>query len=424
MDINTENRESIEAAGLEQEVLSSAFDKFNKSSEVLGGLYSQLKKRVELIDKEMELKNKELQDNVVELNRITQHMNSILESMHSGVVSIDLDGKVTTFNNAAEKILKVKKSQIIGKFCDMVMPNVNKQKPLLRKAIDSNRDFINSKRDVFGFDNKTISIKSNVTLLRESDGRVIGAVEVFKDLSEIKCLEHRLEEVGELASIGEMTASIAHEIRNPLNGIKGFASLLENGFKQEDPRKKFVNRIVKGVEDLNTMVTDLLVLAKPIKPDLEEYDINKIMSEVVLFAREDIKSMGNRINIKKGYDDDPIFLNCDRYLLYQVFFNLLKNSFQAIPGDGTVSIDINSRLSGRNGNDKVEVAISDNGVGINKVEQARIFEPFFTTKSKGTGLGLSMVQKIVKLHNGKILLESTPGKGTTFRVFLPTMNFS
>lgn len=409
-----ENAEHVENAEL-----SSAFDKFNKSSQKLAELYAQLKARVDVVDKEMAEKNRELKEKIEESNRASQYMNSILESMHSGVVAIDLDGKVTTFNKAAEKILGVKKGQIVGKFCDLVMPGVRKQKPLLRKAIDGNKDFINNRREVLRFDNKMISINSSVTLLKEADGRVIGAVEVFKDLSEIKCLENKLEQAGELASIGEMTASVAHEIRNPLNGIKGFAALLENGFEEEDPRKRFVSRIVQGVDNLNTMVTDLLVLAKPIKPDLSRNDISEIMSEVVSFAREDIKSSGNNVNIRFNYGEMPVLLDCDRYLLSQVFFNLIKNSFQAIPGEGTVSVNINPSQSRRNGNYGVEVAITDDGVGIGKDEQSRIFEPFFSTKSKGTGLGLSLVQKIIKLHDGQIELESTPGMGTTFRVLLP-----
>ncbi len=417
MNVNEKDKEKVKIEDEGNDVLNSAFEKFNKSSLIVAELYSQLKERVEQIDLEMEKKNEELKESVKESNRVSQYINSILESMHSGVVAIDLDGKITTCNKTAEKILGMKKEKVIGQFCDLVMTNANKQKSLLRRSIDSDRDFINSKREIVRFDNKKIWIESSVNRLTESDGEVIGSVEVFKDLSEIKCLESRLQQAGELASIGEMTASIAHEIRNPLNGIKGFASMLENGFKQEDPRKRFVNRIVQGVDNLNNMVTDLLVLAKPIKPELEKNDISEIMSEVVSFAQEDIKSIGNRIDIKEDYGADPVLLDCDRYLLYQVFFNLLKNSFQAITGNGTVSIDINSKHSGRNG--KVEVAISDNGIGMNKDAQLRIFEPFFTTKSKGTGLGLSLVQKIIKLHRGQIKLDSVPGRGTTFRVLLP-----
>ncbi len=404
--------------------LNIAFEKFNYSSQRLASLYSQLKTKVETVDKEMEEKNEELNKRINESHRVSQYLNSILESMHSGVIAVDLEGNITTLNRAAKNILCYQADDAVGKSCDTILNSLEKGKSLLRKAIDRKKDLLNFKRKVLRSDNREIWIESSVTLLRENDGSVVGAVEVFKDLTEIISLENKLEQVGDLASIGEMTASIAHEIRNPLNGIKGFASLLEDGFKKEDPRKRFVNHIVKGVDNLNNMVTDLLVLAKPITPSLEKNDIGEIMSEVITFAREDLKVNGSKIDIKTDYDNKPILLNCDRYMLYQVFFNIIKNSFQSMPSDGTVMVGINSReINGKNnGKRKVEVSISDNGVGINKDAQSRIFEPFFTTKSKGTGLGLSLVQKIVKLHNGQIQLESAPGRGTTFRVYLPKLN--
>lgn len=400
--------------------LTSAFEKFNQSSQKLAELYSQLKKRVELIDKEMDEKNRELKEKVEESYRMTQYMDSILESMHSGVIAVDMECRVTTFNKAAQKILGIKKEETMGRPYEFVMICPSERKSFIRKALGGKRDFINFKREVLRSDNKAIWIESSVTLLKEKDGGVIGAMEVFKDLSEIKSLENRLEEAGDLASIGEMTASIAHEIRNPLNGIKGFAALLENGFNETDPRKKFVGHIVRGVENLNYMVTDLLVLAKPIKPNLKEYDIGELLAEVISFARQDMDNTNNRANIKIDFDRKPVLLNCDRYLLYQAFFNLIKNSFQAIPYDGgRVFVDINPVLNGERGNGKVEISISDNGVGMNKDVQSKIFEPFFTTKSGGTGLGLSLVQKIIRLHNGQIKVESQPGTGATFRIFLP-----
>ena len=399
--------------------LHLSFDKFNQSSQRLTDLYLQLKKQVELIDIEMEKKNQELNDKVNELNRTTQYTNSILESMHSGVIAADLNGKVTTVNKAAEEILGIKRRKTIGKACEDVIVLTNSSEPLLKKAIKRKRNFMHKKLEVYSFDKHPVWIESCVTLLKDEKGVIIGAVEIFKDLSEIKQLENKLEQADNLASIGEMTASIAHEIRNPLNGIKGFASLLEDGFNKQDPRKKFVNNIIKGVDNLNNMVTDLLVLAKPIKPDIKENNVGEILSEVVSFAREHLRMVGNQINIVTDYNET--LLRCDRNLLYQVFFNLLNNSFQAIHGEGTVMVGINPGQSDKkvNGNSDVEVFISDNGIGIDKEIQSKIFEPFYTTKSGGTGLGLSLVQKIIKMHKAHIELDSTPGKGTTFRLLFP-----
>ncbi|MGR3317808.1 MAG: two-component system sensor histidine kinase NtrB [Candidatus Anammoxibacter sp.] len=411
--------------GLMADDLNSAFDKFNHSSKRLADLYIKLQERVDVIDEEIERKNRELNCTVSELQRTTQYMNSILQSMHSGVVSVDLKGRVTTINKAAKEILGLEKERTIGKQCANVIVPVYEREGLLKRALDIKQDFVNQKREVLRLDKQIVWIESSVTLLRSEDGSVIGAVEIFKDLSEIKRLENRLEQAGNLASIGEMTAIIAHDIRNPLNGIKGFATLLEDGFNKKDPRKRFVNNIVKGVDNLNSMVTDLLVLAKPIKPDLKENNIEEILAEVILLAREDLRLAGNKIDIKTNYGKSPTFVRCDRNLLYQVFFNLLKNSFQAIRGEGgSVSVGINpSQTDGNvNGGKNVEISISDNGIGIDKEAQSKIFEPFFTTKSGGTGLGLSLVHKIMKIHNGRIEIKSAPGKGTTFRLLLPESN--
>ncbi len=404
-----------------EDELNLAFGKFKQSSQKLADLYGHLRKRVELVDKEMEEKNKELRDKVDELNRTTQYVNSILESMHSGVVAIDLEGKVTTINKAGLEILGIERDKVLKRSCEEVMASANGSGSLLNIAVNNKLNLISRKREVVGPGNKKIWVESSVSLLKENDGSVIGAVEVFKDLSEIKMLENRLEEADNLASIGEMTASIAHEIRNPLNGIKGFASLLDGGFNHKDPRKRFVNHIVKGVDNLNNMVTDLLMLAKPIKPDVKVHDVMEIMDEVISIAREDLRMSGNSIDISTDYEMRSAFLNCDRIMLYQVFFNLLKNSFQAISGSGSVLVKIHSRFNDNAmscGSD-IEISIADNGVGINEESLARIFEPFYTTKSNGTGLGLSLVQKIIKMHKGQIELESTLGNGTTFRLLFP-----
>lgn len=422
MDIEDINKDN--GISMDEQVLNLAFDKFNESSDRIIQVYTQLKKRVDSLDKEMETKNKELNNKVNELYRLTQYKDSILESMHSGVVAVDIDGHVTTLNKAAQLILNIRKEEAIGKWCESVMKSSDKHSSLLREAIEKGQEFPNVKMEVLRPDNTTIWIETSVALLREKDGRIIGAVEIFKDLSEIKLLEERLEKADRLSSIGEMTASIAHEIRNPLNGIRGFASLLEKDFSNNDPRKKFVRRIIDGVENLNDMVTDFLVLAKPVKPILKINNLVCIIDEVISFIYQDLKTAKNRINIERYYNSKPTMLTCDRHLLYQAFYNLVQNSFQAIPGDGTISIGINNgRLDDRmSANGEVEVFISDNGIGINELDQSRIFEPFFTTKSEGTGLGLSLVQKIIKLHKGEIKFESVPGKGTTFHVYLPRIN--
>lgn len=411
---STANNESIKNCGTE---LAAAFHLFNQYTLRLEESYNQLQNRVKEIDKEMAHTNARLKDKVQELDNLTKYLNSLLSSIHSGVIAVNLRGEVSTFNKAAEKILRLSVFNMIGKRIDTIFKNSDDGTHLLLLALERGRNYIDVEQKIETNQGLVKWIESSVSLIKDSNENTIGAVEVFRDLSEIRELEMRLRNADKLAAIGAMAACIAHEIRNPLNGIEGFSALLARDLEDSDPKKKLVKNIIQGTKNLNKTVTELLIFARPIKLKLADYRVSEILDKTLFFVMEDLKQKGiGNIHIHKEYTMDRDIVKCDPEKLHQAFLNLCLNAVQSMVygGDLTVFICTVEDDIGRG----IQIGIKDTGMGIKKEVIHKIFDPFFTTKQEGTGLGLAIVNRIIEAHRGKILIESVEGKGTTFYINL------
>ncbi|KKO18273.1 MAG: hypothetical protein DCC43_00045 [Candidatus Brocadia sp.] len=399
--------------------LATAFHLFNQYTQRLEESYNQLQRRVKEIDREMALANARLKDKVQELDSLTKYLNNLLSSIHSGVIAVNMEGKVSTVNTATEKILKLPKLDFVGKKVEEIFKNSDGSTSLLQVALEKKKDCIDVERKIVTSQGVTKLIESSVSLIKDANENTVGAVEIFRDLSEIRELEKRLRNADKLAAIGAMAASVAHEIRNPLNGIEGFSALLSRDFDDSDPRKKLVNNIIQGTKNLNKTITELLVFARPLRMNLKNSKISEILNKTLFFVAEDIKQKSvQNINIRKEYSCNVDGLTCDPEKLQQAFLNLCLNALQSMPHGGSLSVFTRSyEVDGFEG---VQVGIRDTGIGIKKEVIHKIFDPFFTTKQEGTGLGLAIVSKIVDAHNGKISVESQENIGTTFYVHLPT----
>ena len=401
--------------------LLTVFDSFNTYAQKLETSYNQLKGRVKKIDQEMAYTNECLNKKVMELDNLTRFLNSILGGMHSGVVSVDNNGKIMTFNNVAEVTLNVAAKDVLGKDIRSALGHIGGFVDLILESMSERKTIDNIKRMIKVDEGETRHIGSRISILKDESGTITGVVEVFHDLSEICELKGRLNNANDLVSVGTMAASIAHEIRNPLNGIEGFACLLERELEGDSLR--LIKNIIKGTKNINKIVTDLLLLARPIKLNLRRYELSRIIDKALLFAYQELGQKGGRdIQIEKDYGSCDDFILCDPDRLQQAFLNIILNAVQSMPKGGRIKIY--TEESTTKDIPRIQIGFVDTGNGINDDTIEKIFEPFFTTKDDGTGLGLAIVRKIIELHEGQIHIVGGSDNGTTIIVNLPSNQYT
>jgi two-component system sensor histidine kinase HydH len=263
-------------------------------------------------------------------------------------------------------------------------------------------------------DGKVIPLDVSATSLKEKNGTLIGYMILFKDLTEIKALKKEVERSERLASIGRLAAGIAHEIRNPLSSIKGFATYFRERYSDVPEDQKTAEIMVQEVERLNRVIGQLLEFARPM-------DLKKKPTSLQVLVQHSLKMIegdANRGNIKLNMNIAPdlkeVLLDPDK--MTQVFLNLYLNAIEAMVDGGTLSVELRRDANTKN----IRIIISDTGVGITQENLACIFDPYFTTKSSGTGLGLAIVHNIIEAHEGEIKVQSRTGEGTRISILLPS----
>lgn len=371
--------------------LTEALNELSEASKAWEKAYLLLQERVAELDRELKEKNQQLATT-------TEYLSNLLESISDGVIAINLDGTISIFNRAAQQILGYTQKEIIGKKFEKIfgrnfLPNPQNLKPNMLRAKSG----------------RMVPIAEKNSNIINSEGTPIGMVKVFQDLTEILELKSYIQQKERLALIGEMSATVAHEIRNPLGGIRGFASFLAKDIPTSDPKYKYVEKIIQGIQSLEKIVNDLLEYTRPLEINYERVNLLKTIQDAIDLLSLDKKEI--TFDIKCQQD---IEIWGDESKLKQVFRNILTNSIQSIEAKGkiTTSVEIENNF--------VKIEIKDTGCGIKSEDLAKIFSPFFTTKEKGTGLGLAISQKIIGAHGGQITAESKLGKGTKITIWLPT----
>jgi two-component system, NtrC family, sensor histidine kinase HydH len=223
--------------------------------------------------------------------------------------------------------------------------------------------------------------------------------------------EEQLRRADRLCALGELSASMAHEIRNPLGSIKGAVEILRDDYGPDDAKYEFIQILLKETDRLNHIVQEFLGFARPKQPELQQADLNEAIESVLALTAQEAKKAG--VKVEKSLDTAIGMRGLDVGLLRQAFLNLVLNAIQAMDNGGVLTIK--SRLQG----DAVEITIADTGVGISEENRKKLFSPFFTTKKNGTGLGLAITYRIIENHRGTINVASKPGKGSTFTVKIP-----
>jgi len=412
-------------------LLNQALYNFNLSTSKLQDSYNQLQQRISTLNLELKKKNEQLELNLREKERVKDYLYNILESLNSGVVVVDGEGKVSTFNRAAEQISGIDREKVEGKFFNEVL------NPLLSEDYTSVfplREFQMSEGEfkLRRKDEKEVRVKVLVTPLRGKE--LEGSVIILQDITQLRKLEEQAERNNRLAAMGEIAVSIAHEVRNPLGSIELLTSLLRKEVEDDEDKRRLMDHILTGVKSIDYIINNLILFSKPQYPIFKKVNIHTFLDESLLFVAPSLKQ--SHIKLIKKYDSfDPLVLG-DSELLKQIFLNLTWNAIQAMPQGGQliISTEIFDKGLGSgsgsvlslpfsrehlNAKGYLELKFIDSGVGISDEDKGKIFNPFFTTKEKGTGLGLAIVHKIIEVHGGMIEMESSMGQGSTFTITIP-----
>lgn len=369
------------------------------------GLIQQLKQK----EQELERLKGEAEEHAKSMESYNEN---ILQSVTSGVLTFNCEKKITTFNSAAGEILNLSPEWAMQKSYEAVFGKNQKMASLLDETLHEEKEGLRKECEVERPDGKKIWLGMNTSLLRDRNNRMIGAILIFTDLTEMKMLQDQVELKKRLAVMGEMSAWIAHEFRNYMATILGFSRLLSKKIEGNDPRQGMIKAITNELSAMERLITELLSYAKKAVLHLDPVALVPLLEEI----REQFISTGSYPHIRWSIafaEHIPDIL-LDPLLIRQAFSNLMQNALEAMDEEGTLHLKVDLRPD-----EVVHIEISDTGRGISKENLDKVFLPFFTTKEKGTGLGLALVHKIILSHNGQIAIESVEGKGTTFVINLP-----
>lgn len=346
---------------------------------------------------------------------IREYVERFFDDIPGAIIAVDVTGKITTFNSTASVITGISNEAIEGE-------NINRQIPvqisiitdLLKSSLEDGSVYIKHITKIKGLSGNDIPIIISISHQKDSGGRTIGVIAVFRRLEEIKKFEESVTRSKNLASLGMMSAGIAHELRNPLTSIKGYAQYIKSVIGENNELEEDISIIITEVDRLNGIIDRFLNFASPKKPELKVCDINSIINDVIKLISKDIKPDNIKLDIHLGCI--PLLM-VDNEQIEQAFINIIINSVQAMPDGGILGVSTKY-----NGISKfIELEIKDTGIGIEYEDIERVFEPFFTTKHKGTGLGLAICARIIEDHKGFIEVSSIPLKGTEFIIKLPVV---
>ncbi len=412
-------------SGSTVEPMLEAFRTFEKKSDHLEKAYLRLQNNIKKINIELDKKNSELSRNLQELKKVKNFLNHILESIPQGVIVINRQGEITIFNKGASQMTGYTPAEVVGQPYRSFFGQGVRGEPLLIRLFEQQPPYLKKEKRLRIKDGQEIPVESSSALVKDSHQGIVGAVEFLQDKSEIKKIEEEMRKSQTLLELGRLSATVAHEIRNPLGGIGGFAALLERDLEVHDPRRKLVKKIIQGVASLNKIVSNLLVYTRPLQCEFVNTDMVKLVEEMIAFAQIEIEKNGRSIAVQQQLPTHSLYGRVDPEKMQQLILNLMINAIQAILHEGVIILRLRTATADENtALPSLVLEIEDNGVGIEPKHLSEIFNPFFTTKESGTGLGLAICKKIIEEHQGRILVKSQPRVGTTFSVYVPAVQSS
>jgi len=348
-----------------------------------------------------------------ELEEVRVTTEDILENMGAGVITVDKAGRVVYFNRAAGTILDCDPYGMRGRMLERVLPEGARElTSLVLTGLRSELDQYRHEIEVRAVGDHARPVGASGKVLVDKDGTSMGYLVLFSDLTRAKETEEKLRRSERMAAIGELSADMAHEIRNPLASIRGSVEMLASETDYHGDSMKLMNLVIRETDRLNTIIEHFLRFARAKAPIFQKFSLNTVVREVLDLVRahpdfrEDIE-----LGLTPEEGDSAVVGDPEQ--IKQVLLNLCLNSLNAMKQGGELSVEVERTDTA------ISVSVRDTGTGMTKGEIERIFQPFYTTREKGIGLGLSIAHRIVEQHNGWIDVVSTPGKGSRFTVWLP-----
>jgi two-component system sensor histidine kinase PilS (NtrC family) len=358
-------------------------------------------------------KGRQLESAENELEQLKFDTDYILNNMSSGILVVDADGTVVTMNPAAEDILGVDKEDVLLRHIDDSLHGTVPE--LTSELIDA----LHAEKSKYRYEitistgGRQTPLGTSISLLRDPEGAKRGAISVFQDLTEVQEMRERIRKADRLAAIGELSAGIAHELRNPLASISGSIELLASELDLSGEHRRLMNLVMSESDRLDRIINDFLEFARLRPPRRRMISIIACLEEVLMLLKNNaVKTRG--IDIEMECHVREVHVNVDDEQLRQVFTNLAVNSCDAMDGRGSLRI-----VAGQEEPGWVRITFFDEGPGIDDRDVDRLFEPFFTTKEAGTGLGLAIANRIVTAHGGVIEFRNRKDGGAEFTVVLP-----
>ncbi|MGH9881454.1 MAG: two-component system sensor histidine kinase NtrB, partial [Pyrinomonadaceae bacterium] len=336
-----------------------------------------------------------------------------VQSIRSGLITTDLQGRIYSFNAAAEEITGYKEVGLRGEHASIFFGDMKEQ---INASMEAAKNGVVSPRfeaECLTAEGLRLRLGFTIAPLFSEQGETTGAVIAFQDLTHIRALEETSRRQDRLAAIGRMAASIAHEIRNPLAAMRGSIQMLRSEMDEKSSQTELMEIILRESDRLNRIISDFLNYARPRSIVHSSVDVGELLQQTFTLLRHSPEVSEKQV-IEDEVSDGPLLAAADAEQLRQVFWNLARNALQAMPDGGLLRAQL-----ARNTHDRVRITFSDTGRGMSPAQVEHLFEPFSSTTG-GTGLGLSIVYQIIRDHGGTINVRSREGSGTTITIELPS----
>jgi len=346
------------------------------------------------------------------LTRIKAFSDNVVENMPIGLIALDDQHRVASFNQIAESVLQLAYRDVIGKDAARILPQ---QLWATMERAQNQNQVVEAEIDCMVKDGSFVPLEMGASILQDENDRILGTVLLFKDLTEVRSLRKEVARSQRLASVGRLAAGVAHEIRNPLSSIKGFATYFKERYEDSPQDQKTADIMISEVDRLNRVVGQLLEFAKPVPVSPKPTSLKNLVADSVRLIEHQAAEKNITVKTLNSAKINEAFVDPDR--LNQVLLNLYLNAIESMEPGGELDVKLNQKDDNR-----IEIKVSDTGGGIAGEDLSRIFDPYFTTKSSGTGLGLAIAHSIMEAMGGQIGVESLPGQGTTFSLTIPNMD--